>query len=167
MAKRAVHERSTKRAAAPKENDDPADKLSAVAEARAELINPTSTQVPEPVSRAPEVNAVVAAAGTAAVVPDAPVVADPTTDQFTRERPTQPQINVEQLLAAAPAASDAVAADAPSAMTVAVPTVQAANDERWSTASWLGALLMALGLVSLLGSSRTVRRAVLLKRGYP
>jgi hypothetical protein len=51
----------------------------------------------------------------------------------------------------------------PSAAPVAFPIVEAADDGQGWMATWLGALLMALGLISVLGSSRIVREAVLLR----
>ena len=71
---------------------------------------------------------------------------------------------MEALLGAAPAASDAVAASVvPPAAPVAFRIAEAADDGRGWMATWLGVLLMALGLVSVLGSSRTLREAVLLR----
>lgn len=100
----------------------------------------------------------------AALVPPAPVVAKPATDQLTPDRPTPCQFDVKILLAAAPAASDAGAASMLPATPVAIPNAEAGDDGREWTATWLGVLLMALGLVSLLSSSRTLRGAVLVGR---
>jgi hypothetical protein len=52
----------------------------------------------------------------------------------------------------------------PPATPVAVPIAEAGDEGRGWTATWLGVLLMALGLVSLLSSSRTLRGAVLVGR---
>jgi hypothetical protein len=60
-------------------------------------------------------------------------------------------------------ASYAVAASVPPAAPVAFPIAEAADDGRGWTATWLGVLLMALGLLTLLGSSRTLWEAVLLR----
>jgi len=94
-------------------------------------------------------------------MPPAPIAV--ATDQLTPDHPTARQVDVETLLAAAPAASDAVAASVPPAAPVAFPIAEAADDEQGWTAIWLGVLLMALGLVSVLSSSRTLRSAVLLR----
>src|SRR5438270_61436 len=99
--------------------------------------------------------------GAAALVPPAPVVAKPSNDRLTPDRPTPRQIDVETLLAAAPAASDAVAASVPPATPVAVPITKASDDGPGWTPAWLGVLLIALGLVSLLSSSRPLRGSVL------
>jgi hypothetical protein len=77
---------------------------------------------------------------------DQPASSQPASDQ---SRP--PQVDVDMLLAEAPAASDEVASAAPGATT--------GGGEDWM-ASWLGALLMALGGVALLSSSDTLRRAL-------
>ena len=70
---------------------------------------------------------------------------------------------MKTLLAAAPAPSDAVAASVPLAAPVAFPVAEAADDGQGWMATLLGVLLMALGLVSVLGSSPTLREAVLLR----
>ena len=90
-------------------------------------------------------------------------VAKPSNDQLTPDRPTLRQVDVETVLAAAPAASDAVAASVPPATPVAVPITKSGDDGPGWTPAWLGVLLIALGLVSLLSSSRTLREAVLLR----
>jgi hypothetical protein len=51
----------------------------------------------------------------------------------------------------------------PAAAPVASPIAEAADDGWGSMTTWLGALLMALGLASVLGSSRALRDAVLLR----
>jgi len=61
-----------------------------------------------------------------------------------------PQADVEAFPAAAPAASDAVAASAPPATPVTVPIAETGDGGQGWTATWLGVLLMAMGLVSLL-----------------
>jgi hypothetical protein len=99
--------------------------------------------------------------GAAALVPPAPVGAKPSNDQLTPDHPTPRQVDVETLLAAAPAASDAVAASVPPANPVAVPIIKAGDDWPEWTPTWLGVLLIALGLVSLLSSSRSLRAGVL------
>ncbi|MGX9431088.1 hypothetical protein [Bradyrhizobium sp. LeoA1S1] len=81
-------------------------------------------------------------------------------DQFTPEHPTPRLVEVETLLMAAPAASDVVAASAPSAWPVAFPATKPGDDGPGWT--WLGVLLMALGLVSVLSSSRPVVHGALL-----
>jgi hypothetical protein len=87
-------------------------------------------------------------------VPPAPVT-NRADDQLRPGPPAPRRVDVEMLLAAAPAASDVVAASAPSSTPVAFPTAESGDDgQRWT---WLGVLLMALGLVFVLSSSRTLR----------
>jgi hypothetical protein len=69
---------------------------------------------------------------------------------------------VETLLAATPAIRDAAASV--SAVPVADLTADEVDDGRSWTTTWLGVLLMALGLVSVLGSSRTVRASLAVAR---
>jgi len=92
-----------------------------------------------------------------------PSVANLATEQLTPDHSTPRKLDVETLLAAAPAASYALAASAPPAALVAFPIAEAADDLRGSTATLLGMLLIALGLLTLLSSSRTLRKAVLLR----
>jgi hypothetical protein len=153
------------RVPAPEENDEAAlRKQKPVVDARAELLRSAPAETPRPTPPAPKLRvadaAPVPATGAGALVPPAPVVAKPATDQLTPDHPTPRQVDVETLLAAAPAASDAAAASMPPASPVAVPVAEAGDDGQGWTATWLGVLLMALGLVSLLSSSRTLRRAV-------
>jgi uncharacterized membrane protein len=167
--KRPVHHHAAKRrVAAPEENEAALRKRKAVVDARAELLRSAPAETPQPMLPAPELKVVdaapVPAMGAAVLVPPAPVVAKAATDQLTPDHPTPRQVDVETLLAAAPAASDAVAASVPPATPVAVPIAEAGDEGRGWTATWLGVLLMALGLVSLLSSSRTLRGAVLVGR---
>jgi hypothetical protein len=153
------------RVPAPKENDEAAlRKQKAVVDARAELLRSAPAETPQPTPQAPKLRVADAApvldTGAGALVPQAPVVATPANDQLAPDHPTPRQVDVETLLAAAPAASDAAAASMPPASPVAVPVAEAGDDGQGWTATWLGVLLMALGLVSLLSSSRTLRRAV-------
>ncbi|HLZ01677.1 MAG TPA: hypothetical protein VKR55_05915 [Bradyrhizobium sp.] len=98
----------------------------------------------------------------AAQVPPSPVLAKPGADQPAPDQPAPARhVDVEKLLADAPAASDQ-AASVPSATPVAAPGA-ATGGGSWMTGGssptrWLGALLMALGFVALL--SATLRRAL-------
>jgi hypothetical protein len=130
-------------------------KQEALVDARAELLYST-----QPMPPASKLKVADAAIGAAALVPLAPV-ADRATDQLNLDRPTPRQVDVETLLAAAPAASDAVAVSMTPASPVAHPIAEAGDDGRSWTANWPGLVLMALGLVSVLSSSRTVREAIL------
>jgi hypothetical protein len=163
---RAAKHRATKhRVAAPEESEASPSKRKAVVDARSELMRSAPTEAPQPMRPVPEFKvadaASVAATGAAAFVPSAPIESLKT-DRLTPDR-TPRQVDVETLLAAAPAPSDAVAASVPSAAPVNFLVAEAANDGPDWMATWLGVLLMALGLASVLGSSRTLREAVLLR----
>ena len=157
-----IRHRIIKHAAAPEKNEGMPGDRKAFADARDELQRSPQAETSEPGPRAPEIKLVdaapVPATGIAGLVPAAPVVGNVTSDQVTPERPAPPRLNVETLLAAAPAAPDAVDTTANSMAAVAVSTPEVSATGRWSMASWLGILLMALGGVALLSSSRTLRR---------
>jgi hypothetical protein len=162
--KKQVRRRAAKhRVAAPEESEASPSKRKAVVDARAELMRSTPAEAPQPVRPVPEFKVAdaasvsVAATGAAAVVPSAPI------ENLKTDHRSPRQVDVETLLAAAPAPSDAVAASVRSAAPVNFLIAEAANDGRDWMATWLGVLLMALGLVSVLGSSRTLREAVLLR----
>jgi hypothetical protein len=165
--KKPVRQRAAKpRVDASGENEAALRKRKGVVDARAELLRSAPDETSRPMPPVPELKVADAASvlttGAAAFVPPAPIQ-NLATDQLTPDHPTARQVDVETLLAAAPAASDAVAASVPPAAPVAFPIAEAADDEQGWTAIWLGVLLMALGLVSVLSSSRTLRSAVLLR----
>ena len=138
-------------------------KQKAVADARAELLS-ASAEASQPKRLAPEVKVVdtasVLSTGAAAFVPPAPVERR-ATDQLTPDHATPRVIVVKARPTTAPTPGEAVADSAPSAAPVPVPVAEAADDGRGWMATLLGVLLMALGLVSVLGSSPNVREAVL------
>jgi hypothetical protein len=161
--KKQVRYRAAKpRVATREENEAAPRKQKAVVDARAELLRSAPAETSQPMRPAPEFKvadaASVPATGAAAFVPPAPIE-NLKTDRLTPDRRTPRQVDVETLLAPAPATSESVAAAAP----VTFPLTEAVDDGRGWTATWLGALLMALGLVSVLGSSSTLREAVLLR----
>jgi hypothetical protein len=162
-AKKPIHLRAAKhRGAAPEENETARHKKAV--DARAEILRSAPAETSQQTPRSPGVKVVdatsVPATGAAALVPPAPI-ANLATDQLMPDDPTPRQVDVETLLAAAPAAGDAVAASVPPAPgAFSVP--EAGDDGLGWTATWIGALLMALGLVSVLTSSWTLRRAALL-----
>jgi hypothetical protein len=165
LKERVHHHAAKHRVAAPAENATARRKREAV-DARAELLGsaPAETSQPTPPASGLKVvdAASVVATGAAALAPLAPV-ANRGADQLKPDRPTPRLVDVETLLAAAPAASDAVAASVPPAPPVAFPIAEAGDDGQGWTANWLGMLLMAMGLVSILSSSRILRGAVLLR----
>ncbi|WP_271554332.1 hypothetical protein [Bradyrhizobium sp. CCBAU 45394] len=146
----------------PDENKNARRGLSAVGDARAELLRPARAERSQQTSPAPEVKVADAASGLATGTAPAlsvPPVADLPSGQLMQERSVPRQVDVEKLLAAAPAANDAVTAGAPPAMPIGA-RIAEARDEAWSgTATWLGVLLLTLGGFSILSSSRTLRHA--------
>ena len=122
------------------------------ADARAEVLRAAPAEVSQPTPSAPEQLKVADAAPAAAtLVPPAPAAAS-ATDQRTSDGPTPRVVNVE-MLRVSQAADDTIGSSVPPAIPVAF-RVAEAGDEGWGwTANRLGLLLMALGLVSLLGAS--------------
>jgi hypothetical protein len=156
------HHAAKKHVAVPKENEAALRKGKAVVDARELLLHSAQAETPQPTPPAPEIKVVNVApdptTGAAALVPPASAIAKPAIDQLTSNHPAPRQVDVEALLAAAPpVSSDAVATSAPSRAPAAIPITEAGDDGREWTASWLGALLIGLGLVSLLGASQTLR----------
>jgi len=166
--KKRVHHHVAKHGiAAPAENETTQREREAVVDARAELLRPAPAEMSQPTPPGSDLK-VVDAASVVATGPRPPappaLVANRATDQLTPDHPTPRQVDVETVLEAAPAAtSDAVAASVPPAPAVAFPIAEASDDGWGWTANWLGMLLMALGLVSVLSSSRVLRGAVLLQ----
>ncbi|QQN65100.1 hypothetical protein JIR23_04645 [Bradyrhizobium diazoefficiens] len=74
------------------------------------------------------------------------------------------QVDVEQPLAAAPP-KDVVTSSEPPTIPIGavVLTAEARNEAPSRTATWLGVLLMMLGMLSILSSSRSLRHAVRLR----
>jgi hypothetical protein len=155
--KKPVRPRAAKhRVAIDEENETAARKRKAVVDARAEL----HTFRPSPSAPAQVADAgPVLAAGIAPLVSPARVPSR-ANDRLTPDDVTPRQVDVEALLAAAPAAGDVVAASPPSATLLALPAAEA-DDDGWGW-RWLGVLLMAVGLASVLGSTRAIRGAELL-----
>jgi hypothetical protein len=155
--KKPVRHRAAKaRVATSGENETTGRRPKAVVDAHPELRGsaPAETsQTTPPAIRVVDAGPVLAT-GITTRVPPAPF-AERVDDQVEPDRSMPRHVDVEALLAAAPAASDVVGASAPSATLVALPIAEPGYDgRRWT---WLGVLLMALGLVSILSSSRTLR----------
>jgi hypothetical protein len=156
--KKPVHHAARHRVAAPNENEPALHNRKAVVDAREELLSSPAKAAPQPTPPAPEIKMADAApvTGGAAPLPPAPVVADPAPDQLATDHPTPHIVDVKVVPAEAATASDTVAASVPPAASV-IPSAEAGDDGgRW-TATWLGVLLMALGLVFVLGASRILR----------
>ena len=152
------------------ENEAAQRKRKAVMDARAELLSSVPAEASQPSRPAPELNvaaaAPVPASGAAAFVPPPPA-GNLATDRLTSEaptadRPTPRRLDEKTLLAAATVPSDAVVS-VPPAVAVASPISEAADDGRSWMTTWLGVLLMALGLAFVLGFSRTGRETLLLR----
>ena len=161
-AKKAVRHRAAKqRVAAPEESEAAPRKRKGVVDARAEVLRSAPTEAPKQAPPEPDFKVADAAAvpGTeaAALVPPVPVVAKPATDQLTPDHPTPRTVDVDALLAAAPAASATVVSSVPSAPPVPVSLAQARDEERGWPVTWVGVLLMTLGFVCLLRSSGAIR----------
>jgi len=154
VKKQVRHSAAKPRVAVPEENEAAPRKRKADVDARAELLRSAPAETSQPMPLAPEFKVVDAASvlarGTAAFAPPAVV------EKLAPDDPMPSQVDVETLLAAASAPSDAVAASV-------LPASVAADDGQDWMATLLGMLLMALGLVSVLGSSPTLREAVLLR----
>jgi hypothetical protein len=177
----ARHHVARRSVAAPDESEPAPRRRKAVEDAHDEMVSSAPAQTPQVAPSAPapaETPQVPSAAPSepkltivhtipirladaAAQVPPAPVpvtsgVDQPSPNQPTSDRPTSaqsapPQVDVDKLLAEAPAASAEVAS-APAATPVAAPAAKTAGGGEW-TPSWLGALLIALGGVALLSAS--------------
>jgi hypothetical protein len=165
LAKKPLRRQAARqRVAAPEENEPAPRGQKVVEDARAELQSSAPAEAPQPVPPAPTLRMVrtvpvrMATADAAAMVPPAPVLARPASDQPTSDQPTPRRVDVEKLLADAPAASDEVTS-APPASPIAGPGAMTGGGEDWTT-SWLGVLLMALGVVALLSASRPLWRAL-------
>lgn len=160
-SRRPIRHRVIEHAAAAERNKGTPRDRKVFADARDELPR-TAAETSEPPARVPEVKLVDAASvpdtGAATPVPATPLVGNTASDQVMPERPTLPQLNEEALLAAAPATSSTLDTPANSAAPITVSTPEASEVGGWSLASWLGVLLIALGGIALLGSSRTIRR---------
>src|SRR4029453_2699225 len=118
----AKHRTAKHRVAAPEESEASPSKRKAVVDARSELMRSAPTEAPQPMRPVPEIkvaavaSVAVEATGAAAFLPSAPIE-NLKTDRLTPDHRTPRQVDVETLLAAAPAPSD-VAASVPSAAPV-------------------------------------------------
>lgn len=129
-------------------------KRKAVVDARAELIRSAAVETPPQLRAGPEIN----------TVDDAPFKA---IDPPSKEQPTiqQPavvpyvgqQVVLETLPADAPSATDEVPGSAAKPKPATFPVAAQVDDEQGRMATSLGVLLMALGLICLLASGRSLR----------
>ena len=130
--------------------DENGTRRSAVVDARAELLRSTPPEQSQPPVPEMKVADADSSLGTGpALMSAAPIVDLP--NQLTPEHSAPGQVDAGQLLAAAPA-------DSPQDMPLGARTAEARDEARNWTA-WFGVLLMTLGGLSLLSSSRTLRHA--------
>lgn len=160
--KKAVRHQGTKhRVAAPEENVTARRKGDAIVDARAELRSaPAETSQPTPPAPALKVvdAALVLATGAAALEPPASIAK--LANEQLHDHSTPSQVEGQTLLT-----GSAGCQPRGCGLPVAFPIAEASDDgPRW-TAIWFGVLLMALGLVSVLSASRTLRRTLLLGDG--
>jgi hypothetical protein len=168
VKKQVRHSAAKPLVAVPEENEAAPRQQKAVVDARAELLRSGPLEASQPTGLAHEFKVVdaasVPATGPAAVVPLAPIE-KLATDQLAPDHATPRVVEVKTIRVTAPAPSDAVSASVPPAP-VAIPVAdaaEAADDRQGWMATLFGVLLIALGLVSVLGSSPTLREAVLLR----
>ncbi|MGY4629814.1 hypothetical protein [Bradyrhizobium sp. USDA 4486] len=158
VRQRAARHRVAKyRVATSEENQTATPKRKTMVDARAELPRSASADASRP---SPSVPAQVVDASPVLATGIATRASPPSLskrDRLQADEITPRQVDVEALLAATPAASDVVAA---AAMPLALSTTEAGDNE-WGW-TWLGMLLMAVGLVSVLSASPIIRSDVLL-----
>lgn len=158
---------ATKRASAAEENEFLVRKHKAIVDAYAEVPRPETAETVStpPASELKLLDAAsVSNVGPAALVPPAPV--KPSSDQLPPDRDSMPpQVNVEAMLAMAPPVT--AASPARPAIPAAISIAGADDGTQEWTVTWLGVLLIALGLVFLLSSSRSLRAGRAMHREQP
>ena len=165
MKKQVRHRAAKPRVAASEENEGAPRKRKAVVDARAELLRSAPAETSQPIRPAPGLKmadaASVPAMGAAAFVPPAPVE-NLATDQPTPDPHAAPGRRGDASGGRTGRQRRGCRLRAPG-RPVAFPVAEAADDGQGWMATWLGALLIALGLVAVLGSSPPLREAVLLR----
>ena len=161
--KKQVRPRAAKpRVAAPEENEAARRKPKAVVDARAELLRSAPAETSKPMRPAPELK--VADAASASGGPRLSCRRHPSkTRTDPCARPPRARSTWRRFWRPRRPPATRLPPPSPPAAPVAFRIAEAADDGRGWMATWLGVLLMALGLVSVLGSSRTLREAVLLR----
>lgn len=152
--KKQVHHHAAKQPVARPAENEAGLRKNKVLDARAQLLSAAPAKALPPADPAPEVvdAASMPANGTAAPVPAAPAVTEPTIDQLRSRQARQHPVDVDKLLAAGSLESDAVDTSMPPA-TSAAPSMPDADQSSWELmATRAGLVLVALGLVFLLGS---------------
>jgi hypothetical protein len=152
--KKQAHHHAEKQPVVPPAKNEAALREKKILDARAQLLSAAPAEALPPTDPAPEVvdAASVPINGTATLVPAAPAVTAPPIDQLRSQQATQHPVDVDKLLAAGSLKSDAVDTSMPAA-TSAAPAMPDAGQGNWElTATRAGLVLVALGLVFLLGS---------------
>ncbi|MBW5440786.1 hypothetical protein FXB41_40425 [Bradyrhizobium canariense] len=150
------HRGAQDRAASVDENGTARPRQSAVVDARAELLRSAPAEPSQP--PVPELKV---ADATSVLDMGTTMTSAASTDlyrpELAPEHSVPGEVDVEQLLAPALGASSP-------AMPMGARIVEAHDEARSWTATWLGVLLMTLGGFSILSSSRTLRHAVRLRQ---
>ncbi|MGY4627219.1 hypothetical protein ACVWY3_004975 [Bradyrhizobium sp. USDA 4486] len=126
---------------------------SGILDARAELLRSTPglpSQPPRPELKTADADPDL---GTSTALTSAALIAQ------NSRRPPPSQIDVEQLLAAAPP-NDVATSSGPPNITTGVRLAEASNEAASRTATLVAVLLIVLGMLSILSSSRSLRHAV-------
>jgi hypothetical protein len=143
------------RSASLDENGTTQTRRSAVVDARAELLRSAPPEQSQPPVPGMKVADAASDLFTGLTLMSAVPIVDLPSNQLTPEHSMPSRVDVGQLL---PAAS----ADPPQVIPLRVRTAET-RDEARSWTAWFGVLLMTLGGLSLLSSSRTLRYAVRLR----
>lgn len=152
--KRQVHHHAAKQPVVPPAENEATLHKEKILDARAQLLSAAPADALPPTDPAPEVvdAASVPTDRAATPAPTAPAVTEPISDQLRPQQARERPVDVERLLAAESFGSDAVDASVPPATsaTASMPDADQGNWELMATRT--GLLLIALGLVFLLGS---------------
>ncbi|WP_271593306.1 hypothetical protein [Bradyrhizobium sp. CCBAU 65884] len=131
---------------------------SGVIDARAELLRSAPIQPTQP----PHSELKVANAASGLDTDTARISAAFISAHAHRPASTPSQVDVDQLLAAPPANDVATSSEHP-IMPMGVRLAKAGHEAPSQTATWLGVLLMMLGMLSIISSSRSLRNGVRLR----
>jgi hypothetical protein len=152
--KKQAHHHAAKQPVVPPAENEAALREKKILDARAQLLSAAPAEALPPTDPAPEVAdaASVPTNGAATLVPAAPAVTEAPIDQLRSHQAAQHPVDVDKLLAAGSLESDAVDTSMPAA-TSAAPARPDAGQANWELmATRAGLVLIALGLVFLLGS---------------
>ena len=140
------------------ENGTARPRQGGVVDARAELLRSAPAEPSRPSHSEVKVADAASDLGSGSALMSAAIIAEHGRPTPARSVPVQ--VDVDQLLATAPTVTDAVTPSGPPA---SVLIAEARNEAPSETATWLGAVLIMLGLFSIMSSSRLLRHAVRLR----